>query len=50
MPPTAPRCIYCKMSDCLRTAPFSDNDFAAIAMAMGAQGMTVQRVSDLDRA
>ena len=30
-------------------ALFRDNDFAAIASAMGAQGMTVRAVSDLDR-
>ncbi|MGH7796935.1 MAG: thiamine pyrophosphate-binding protein [Candidatus Binatia bacterium] len=30
-------------------ALFRDNDFSAIASAMGAQGMTVRNVSDLDR-
>ena len=31
------------------SALFRDNDFAAIASAMGAQGMTVRGVADLDR-
>jgi thiamine pyrophosphate-dependent acetolactate synthase large subunit-like protein len=32
-----------------RNAFFRDNDFAAIAAAMGAQGITVRDISDLDR-